>query len=129
MQTLADVPHIPQHISNVVQQFVDESKRLLQENVIAEYLFGSYVTNRHTALSDIDILILVNALTPEIRTQMSGLAADYSLKYDVYISPVLKDRHVWNENKTYNTLFYQEVTQHGDERARHRNAEDSLRNG
>jgi predicted nucleotidyltransferase len=92
---------------------VKESKQILQENVIAEYLFGSYATDTYSPLSDIDILIIVNTFTPEIRRQMSGLASEYSLEYDVYISPIIKDNQVWNKNKEYHTLFYQEVTQHG----------------
>jgi predicted nucleotidyltransferase len=106
-------PHIPPHILRIIQQFVKDSKQILQENVIAEYLFGSYATDTYSPLSDIDILIIVNTFTPEIRRQMSGLASEYSLEYDVYISPIIKDYQVWNKNKQYNTLFYQEVTQNG----------------
>ena len=104
---------IPPEIARIIQRFANESKQLLHDNVIAEYLFGSYATNTYTPLSDIDILILVNTLTPEIRRQMSGLASDYALEYDVYISPIIKDRQVWNQNKRYHSLFYQNVTQHG----------------
>lgn len=107
------LPHIPSHISRIIQRFVKDSKQILQENVIAEYLFGSYATNTYTPVSDIDILIVVNTFTPEIRRQMSGLASEYSLEYDVYISPIIKDSQVWNKNKHYHTLFYQEVTHHG----------------
>jgi predicted nucleotidyltransferase len=106
-------PHIPLHILRIIQRFARDTKHILQENVIAEYLFGSYATNTYTPLSDIDILIVVNRFTPEIRREMSGLASEYSLEYDVYISPIIKDYQVWNKNKLYHTLFYQEVTQHG----------------
>lgn len=106
-------PHIPPHILRVIQRFAGDSKHILKKNLIAEYLFGSYATNTYTPVSDIDILIVVNRFTPEIRRQMSGLASEYSLEYDVYISPIIKDNQVWNKNKQYQTLFYQEVTQHG----------------
>jgi predicted nucleotidyltransferase len=106
-------PHIPPHILKIIQRFARDTKHILQENVIAEYLFGSYATNTYTPLSDIDILIVVNRFTPEIRREMSGLASEYSLEYDVYISPIIKDYQVWNKNKQYHTLFYQEVTRHG----------------
>jgi DNA polymerase sigma len=105
--------HIPSNISKIIRQFAKDSKHILQENVIAEYLFGSYATNTFKPLSDIDILILVNTFTPEIRRQMSGLASDYSLKFGVCISPIIKDSQVWNKNMQFHTLFYQEVTQHG----------------
>lgn len=107
------VPHIPPHISAIIQRFVNDANRILQDNVVAEYLFGSYSTNTYTPLSDIDILIIVNTFTPEIRRQMSGLASEYSLEYDVFISPIIKNFEVWNKNKRFQTLFYQEVTQHG----------------
>jgi uncharacterized protein len=107
------VPHIPPHISRIIKQFVKDTKLILHENVIEEYLFGSYATNTYTPLSDIDILIVVNTFSPEIRRQMSGLASEYSLEYDIYISPIIKDCQVWNKNIQFQTLFYQEVTQHG----------------
>lgn len=107
------VPHIPPHISGIIRRFVKDTNRLLQKNIIAKYLFGSYATNTYTPLSDIDILIVVNTFSPEIRRQMSGLASEYSLEYDVYISPIIKDLQVWNKNMQYQTLFYQEVTKHG----------------
>lgn len=107
------VPHIPPRISGIIQRFVNDANRILQDNVVAEYLFGSYSTNTYTPLSDIDILIIVNTFTPEIRRQMSGLASEYSLEYDVVISPIIKNTEVWNKNKQFQTLFYQEVTKHG----------------
>lgn len=113
MKTLEETQYIPRHIARVVQQFATESKRLLQENVMAEYLFGSYATNRQTPASDIDILVLVKTFTPETRKQLSGMASEYSLEHDVYISPIVKDLQVWNANKAHNTLFYQEVMEHG----------------
>ena len=104
---------IPAHIVSIIRQFARDAKLLLHDNLVAEYLFGSYAKETSTPLSDIDILFLVQTFTPELRQILSGLASEYSLKYDVYISPVIKDRQVWQQNKRYNTLFYQEVTQYG----------------
>ena len=104
---------IPSRVSRIIQQFAQESKSLLRSNIYAEYLFGSYATNTHTTLSDIDILILIDAFTPEIRQKMSGLASDYSLEYGVYISPIIKDQDVWEKNKQHHTLFYQDVVRNG----------------
>ncbi len=103
--------YISPHILHIIHQFADESKQYLQENVVAEYLFGSYAKHTHTPFSDIDILVLVKHFTPEIQRELSGLASDYSLEYDVYISPIVKTLEVWEKNRYYRTLFYQEVTQ------------------
>lgn len=104
---------IEPHVAQIIQQFATDAKNLLKEQVIAEYLFGSYATNTQTSLSDIDILILVNQYTPELQWQMSGLASDYSLKYDLCFSPILQDLQVWKKNQQAQTLFYQEITKHG----------------
>ncbi len=80
---------IDPQVAEIIQQFATDAKNLLKEQVIAEYLFGSYATNTQTSLSDIDILILVNQYTPELQWQMSGLASDYSLEYDLCFSPIL----------------------------------------
>lgn len=100
-------------VAGIIQDFVTATKRLLREQLIAEYLFGSYATNTQTPESDIDILIIVKECTPELQWQLSGLAVDYALQYDVCISPILKDIHVWNKNKTYHTLFYHNVMTQG----------------
>ncbi|NOY59254.1 MAG: nucleotidyltransferase domain-containing protein [Calditrichaeota bacterium] len=100
-------------VRHIIQQFARDTKQLLHENVLEEYLFGSYATNAQTALSDIDILIVVKHLTSEIQRQISGLASDYSLEHDVFISPIIQDIGMWEKNKKYHTLFYQEVMQYG----------------
>jgi predicted nucleotidyltransferase len=102
--------HIAAPIARIIQSFAAETKYLLKEQVIAAYLFGSYVTNTATPDSDIDILIIVKEYTAELQWRISGLASDYSLQYNVCISPILKDVHVWNKNRQYQTLFYQNVS-------------------
>ncbi|GAK59859.1 putative nucleotidyltransferase domain protein [Candidatus Vecturithrix granuli] len=106
-------PHIHPQIAQIIRSFANDTKQLLHENMIAEYLFGSYATHTETPLSDIDILIIVKHATPELQWQMGGLASDYSLQYDQCISPLLQDLQVWEKNQQYQTLFYQEVMQHG----------------
>ena len=106
-------PSITPAIGHVITQFASDTKQLLQENIWAEYLFGSYATNRQTPGSDIDILIIVKHLTPYLQRQVSGLASDYSLEYNMYISPIVQDIAVWKKNQYYHTLFYQDVVQQG----------------
>lgn len=100
-------------ISQIIRDFVRDTKKLLKDNIISEYLFGSYAVNAEKASSDIDILIIVKHSTPELQWQMGGLASEYSLKYDVCVSPILQDETVWNKNQKYRTLFYKEITGHG----------------
>jgi hypothetical protein len=115
--TSTEQPALPEiispRLSHIIRNFAKDTRRLLKDNILAEYLFGSYATMQQTPLSDIDILIIVKRITPEMQWQMGGLASEYSLEYDVCLSPILQNIQVWEKNKRYHTLFYQEITQHG----------------
>lgn len=100
-------------IPKIIRQFTDEARRILRDNVREEYLFGSYAKKKQTPESDIDILIIVQSFSPDLQYQISGLASEYSLDHDVLISPIVRDVESWEKNKTYNTLFYQEVQNSG----------------
>lgn len=104
---------VPPKAAQIIQQFVSDSRHILKDRLIAEYLFGSYATQTQSSLSDVDILILVSQKTPELQWQMSGLASEYSLAYDLCISPIVQDIDIWKRNQQAQTLFYQEVTTHG----------------
>jgi uncharacterized protein len=99
--------------TKIIESFSNDVKKILKKNLIAEYLFGSYAKNRQQADSDIDILIVIKDFSPNIQRKMSNLASDYSLQYGIYISPILKDWAIWQKNQQHDTLFYNEVTQHG----------------
>ena len=100
-------------ISDIINDFANDTKKMLKDNLVMEYLFGSYARNKQSELSDIDILIIVKQFNSQIRSQISSLASDYSLERDVIISPVIKDINVWKKNRKYNTLFYSEIERDG----------------
>ncbi|MDO9576870.1 MAG: nucleotidyltransferase domain-containing protein [Candidatus Cloacimonadales bacterium] len=104
---------IEPEIAQIIKKFASDSRHILKDSLVAEYLFGSFANNSQTKLSDIDILILVSQKTPELQWQLSGLASEYSLTYDLCISPILQDMEGWQKNQNAGTLFYQEVTTNG----------------
>ncbi|KPA14850.1 DNA polymerase beta domain protein region [Candidatus Magnetomorum sp. HK-1] len=101
------------HILQIVHNFNKEAKFILKDNIIERYLFGSYAKNTYTSDSDIDILIIIKNYSFDLQSKLSELASDYSLQYEIYISPILKDFVLWKKNEQYNTLFYQEIIQDG----------------
>ncbi len=100
-------------ISNIIKNFVNDTKKILKDNLIAEYLFGSYSRNEQTELSDIDILNIVKQFNSQVRSEISALSSDYSLEKEIIISPIIKSISVWEKNKKYNTLFYTEIERDG----------------
>ena len=100
-------------IEPIIKGFSADTKKILRNNLIAEYLFGSTARNDANEISDIDILIIVKQFNYRIRKELSGLASEYSINHGVCILPVIKDVHVWNKNKAHQTLFYQEIQKDG----------------
>ncbi len=98
---------------NIAKAFAKDTKEILKDNLIVEYLFGSYARGQQTEFSDIDILIIVKQLNVQLRGSISGLSSDYSLEKGVLISPVIKDINVWKKNEQYKTLFYTEIQRDG----------------
>lgn len=98
-----------QVIENIIKSFSDDTQRILKDNLVAEYLFGSVARNEADEFSDIDILIIVKHLDYQIRKELSRLSSAYSINHGVCISPIIKDVKVWGQNKLFETLFYQEI--------------------
>lgn len=96
-------------VENIIKNFSNETKMILRDNLVAEYLFGSVVRNEAEEDSDIDILIIVKHFDYQLRKELSTLSSNYSLKHSVCISPVIKDLKLWERNEFYQTLFYQEI--------------------
>ena len=97
----------------IVNSFSNETKHLLKDNLIAEYLFGSTAREENKELSDIDILIIVKQFDYKLREALSSLSSEYSINHGLYISPILKDKNIWEKNKIHQTLFYQEIQRDG----------------
>jgi len=95
---------------NIIQEFVIDTKKILKDNFIKEYLFGSYAKNKQSEKSDIDILIIVMEFNTILRKEISSLSSNYSLNKGIIILPVIKDIYVWEKNKKYNSLFYKEIS-------------------
>ncbi len=100
-----------QYLQQIVKRFAKETKKILNDNLVAVYLYGSYVQGTQSTYSDLDVLIIVRKSDIHIRRELSDLSSKFSLKYGVCISPVLKEISIWNKNKDHNTLFYQEILQ------------------
>jgi predicted nucleotidyltransferase len=100
-------------IGNIVKEFVRDAQRILKDNLVEGYLFGSYSRNEQTPESDIDLLFIVKKFDDQIRHKLSSLASDYSLERDVIISPLIKDVRTWAKNRKYETLFYSEIIKDG----------------
>ena len=100
-------------VDTLIKRFSTDTRKILRDNLVAEYLFGSIARDETDEFSDIDVLIVVKRLDYQIRNELSRLASEYSLNHGVCFSPVIKDEKVWELNKSHETLFYREIQREG----------------
>ena len=98
----------------IVKSFAQDSKKILEENnVVAQYIFGSYARNEQDEESDVDVCIIVKNLNYKLRRKISELSSDYSIEKNIIISAIIKDIKTWEKNKKYNSQFYKEIKRDG----------------
>ena len=102
-------------LNAITDQVVDEVTKLLKNDIYKIILYGSYARGDADDESDIDIMILLNCgkdRVPEYRKQLVKVASSASLKNDVEVSLMLRDRETFEENLKI-LPFYQNVVKEG----------------
>lgn len=88
-------------IGNIMSEIVDETIRLLKDDIYKIVLYGSYARGDFSIESDIDIMIVLNCGKEKIsgyRKQISRIASRIGLKNDIEISLLLRDRNTFEQN-------------------------------
>lgn len=102
-------------LNAITDQVVDEVTKLLKNDIYKIILYGSYARGDADNESDIDIMILLNCSkdrVSEYRKQLVKLASSASLKNDVEVSLMLRDRGTFEKNLKI-LPFYQNVMREG----------------
>lgn len=106
---------MPATLQSVLEQYVEEIKKIYGEHLKAVILYGSYARGDFGLDSDIDIMILADLTDMEIknyRHQLSGLTYDFNEVYDLDIKPIAKnEEHFKKWLGTY--PFYTNVNKEG----------------
>ena len=95
------MPNLPKTIDNIIQEFVEEVKKVMGKRVKKIILYGSYARGDYNDNSDIDIMILTDLSDKEIieyRSKVSDIAFDieFDNDFDVMLSPIVKNIDKFN---------------------------------
>jgi predicted nucleotidyltransferase len=82
----------------VLSEFADRVRSLLGERVRAITLFGSRARGEGRDDSDIDVLVLVAAMSRGERRRVQDIGADLSLASDLVLSPLVADAAGWRQD-------------------------------
>lgn len=101
---------------NEKEAIMEFAKRLKQRfNSIIQkiILFGSKVKDKSEINSDIDILIVVENLSWEIKKTISDIASEENIKYDVLITTIRYDARKWEDPVIKTSPFGRAVREEG----------------
>lgn len=94
---------------------VKAAVELLEDKIYKIILYGSYARGDFDAESDIDILILLDCASGEVREyrkQISRLASRIGLENDIEVSLLLRDRASFEERADF-LPFYKNIQKEG----------------
>ena len=98
---------MPVHISDIMEDFAKNARKILGNSLDSVILSGSYARGDYSEFSDIDVMLLVSLGDEDIKKisdQISDLAFDFMMKYGVDISPVITNTdhfNYWVDNLPY----------------------------
>ena len=90
---------MPQVMRSLLEQYVEEIKRIYGTHLQKIILYGSYARGDYKQDSDIDIMILVDLSEEEIagkRHDLSDITFDYNFDNDIQIMPIVKNIEHFN---------------------------------
>lgn len=105
-------------IKNILEEYVKGLVSIIGKELEQVILYGSYVRgdqNTDGEISDIDIMILVNAKDnriKEIEKEVNSYSYDLDLKYDILLSPIVESIENYNERVKY-MEFYKKIQKEG----------------
>lgn len=102
-------------INTITSEIVDSVIELLKNDVYKIVLYGSYARGDFDIGSDIDIMILLNCnkeKVSEYRFRINKLASRASLKNDIEISILLRDRETFEQSQDI-LPFYKNIKNEG----------------
>ena len=100
---------------SAVQTFVGRLHTQFGERIARTVLFGSKARGDSGPDSDIDILVVVDAADRRFETQVSGIASEVDLEYDVLLNTHLITRERWGDYARRQAALWLNVQRDGIE--------------
>jgi predicted nucleotidyltransferase len=99
--------------TEALEAFVTAVRRRLGERLVTLKLFGSHARGDAATNSDLDVLVLVEQANPALENEVLDLAFDVNLAHDVYISPRVISRRIFEDPIWRHTPFIRALETEG----------------
>ncbi len=106
-------PVVEERDRRALEEFARSVRSRLAGNVVAVKLFGSKARGDASPDSDLDVLVVVAGERVRAEDAILDIAFDVNLEYDVYISPRVVERAVFEHPVWRITPFVQALEREG----------------
>lgn len=109
---------MPSRINKILKLYVKGLVEIIGANLKQVILYGSYARgeqDKNGEISDIDIMILVDANEAEIKeleTKVIDYSYDLDLQYNILLSPIIENIDNYNNRANY-MAFYKNIQKEG----------------
>jgi predicted nucleotidyltransferase len=107
------LPYLAPHESAAVSECASHLYQVLSHELVGLWLFGSRARGESGPDSDIDLLVVLTTVQPEVRWHIWELGADTSLEYDVLLNVHITDAARWDQERRYRGTLWREIERDG----------------
>lgn len=104
---------LPVNIAQALETFCQELRLKLPDNLVEIRLFGSVAKGLATADSDIDVLVVLKNKSKLAKEIILDTQVEINLKYNVFISIVLKSQNEFTYPVFRQSLFFRNLQKEG----------------
>lgn len=97
----------------VVIEFVQRVRQRFDGQLASAFLFGSRSRGDAEADSDMDVLVVMSSVGPEIRREIRHLAVEVWLEHGIYLSTRVWSRAHYRKLEKLQTLLYRNIQRDG----------------
>jgi predicted nucleotidyltransferase len=87
--------------------------QILDHEPVGIWFFGSKARGDSDPDSDIDLLVVLRTVQPEMRWRIWELGSDISLEYDILLNVHIIDAGRWDEERQYHGTLWREIERDG----------------
>lgn len=95
------------------QEFMRRLQEKYPREILSAILFGSVARGDFTSDSDIDVLLVVEKLLPDLKWEMRRVASRVSLEHDVIFNLHFQSRKEWERQEVEKRTLWRNVERDG----------------
>ena len=117
MMTLTDhsLNQLAERDRQMALVFTHKLQHRFARQVISVILFGSRARGQAEPDSDMDVLVILAKVDPDIQREVHGLAADVWLEYGTFLSSLVWSQEHWRKVKGLQTSLFHNIHRDGIE--------------